>query len=89
MTGRDDEVARDPFLEEYPYLLVVWDYDAAPDAGCYYVYSRTRYKTLKRAIDKGRYYIEWQFMVGAAVFNAEKKLVWGDGLTLDYPEPAE
>lgn len=81
--------------EDRTYELVIWDYDAAPDAcdyreengiAPYYVYRRLCGLTLRDATPKAyRAVEEYPYFVGAAVFQNGQK-VRGYGLTFAYPK---
>lgn len=66
--------------------VIVWDYDAAPDAeSSYYVAKRLSYANSNVAKDDARYFVNEKSYVGAAVFCEFDKIA-GFGLTFDHPE---
>jgi len=71
--------------EKARYLLVVWDYDAAPGAEeLYFVARRARYADLAEAKSAAFEAVEEKFLVGAAVFCGNQEVA-GYGLTFDRP----
>ena len=69
------------------YLVTVYDYDAAPDARCYYVYERKRIANKADAIHYARYKYREELFVGARVVDEEtQEEVCGCGLipSCDY-----
>ncbi len=67
------------------FKVVLYDYDAAPDAETPYFIQKTLHlPTLKDAKRDAAYYVEDKFYVGAKIIDvAEKKVVFTMGLTLD------
>jgi hypothetical protein len=84
--------------KETVYEVVLWDYDAAPDAmeylepydpeniRPYYVWKRLRFSRLDQAKSVAYWQVkEFPFAIGAAVFH-NGQFVFGAGLTFDYPK---
>lgn len=67
------------------FKVVLYDYDAAPDAETQYFIQKTLHlPTLKDAKREATFYVEDKFYVGAKIIEVEaKKVVFTMGLTLD------
>ena len=66
--------------------VIVWDYDAAPDAESqYFVSKRKGFENVEIAKRDARFFVEERSYVGAAVF-CEFDQVAGFGLTFDHPD---
>jgi len=66
--------------------VIVWDYDAAPDAESQYlVTKRLSYANSNVAKNDAKYFVNEKGFVGAAVFCEFDKIA-GFGLTFDHPE---
>ncbi len=66
------------------YILVVWEYDAVPDAeSLYWAKVWLNYRDKDDAVQKARNYVEHKDYVGAAVYQDGKEVA-GFGLVLDY-----
>ena len=66
--------------------VIVWDYDAAPDAeNSYYVAKRLPYANSNVAKNDARCFVNEKSFVGAAVFCEFDKIA-GFGLTFDHPD---
>lgn len=64
--------------------IVIYDYDAAPDAeDYYYVAKRIRVDSLEEAKRFARECVKESFYVGAKVINQEKEILYSLGLTLE------
>lgn len=70
---------------ESPYLAVVWDYDAAPDAEeLYGIWKLRRFREQREAVAFAADWSERGIAVGAAVY-LDGEAVYAVGLTLGYP----
>ena len=65
------------------FRVVIYDWDAAPDAEEYCIGKRLQAETYHEARDEANYAVEEKFYVGAKVLNAEGQVVYTKGLTLD------
>ena len=57
------------------YTVIVYDYDAAPDAECYHVGKRIKCKSLRDAKLDAIEYVEEKFYVGAKVLDDAGQVV--------------
>ncbi|MEN9557726.1 MAG: hypothetical protein RL141_95 [Candidatus Parcubacteria bacterium] len=69
---------------ESGYEVVIWDWDAAPDGGGFYVYKRFSVRSAQGGQSEVEYYVDEQSFVGGAVFKDGNEL-FGAGLVLGYP----
>ena len=65
------------------FRVIIYDWDAAPDAEEYIVAKRVPADTYHEARDEANFAVEEKFYVGAKVLNAADQVVYTAGLTLD------
>lgn len=86
MTGKVNSAKMELDWRYKMFEVIVWDYDAAPDAESqYFVAKRKRMNDSIESRNEARYFVEEKGYVGAAVFCEFDKIA-GFGLTFDHPE---